>query len=336
MNIGKQPNQTVKCESSRSKEMTHLLALQTVLVDGESILQELLLLLQVNGLETSGHGGARGTTSVQDVAAVVVLGRVQHSLNTGLDERPGTGVERLLLAPDDRLGIRVSVEVVAELGPGEGVELLNTGDGSVGDLVGLTVLEEGGEDLAGTEDDALDLLRLVDLEGGVLGVGRVLDDPLEVALTSEVLDVGAGERVTEKSLGEEGDQGLAELTVHLATENVEVVGGSGAVGDLHVAVLVLTVEGLGAGEDTRVLVTELQEALHTSRGVLRTLTIVTVGHGHDKTGTLEPLDLTGSDELVNDTLGVVGEITELGLPHDEGIGRGQRVTILESETKICQ
>lgn len=274
----------------------------------------------MGGLETSGDGSTRVSASVHDVLPVVVLGVVEKSLDSGLGEGPGTGVEGLLLAPDDRLGIRVGVEVVAELGPGEGVELLNTGDGSVGDLVGLTVLEEAGEDLAGTENDTLDLLGLVDLEGGVLGVRGVLNDPLEVALTSEVLDVGAGKRVTKKSLGEEGDEGLAELAVHLATENVEVVGGGGAVGDLHVAVLVLTVEGLGAGEDARVLVTELQEALHTSRRVLRTLTIVTVRHGHDETGTLEPLDLTGSDELVNDTLGIVGKVTELGLPDNESVG----------------
>jgi hypothetical protein len=66
-------------------DLTHLLALQAVLVNGESILQELLLLLQVDGLETGGHGSARSTTSVQDVAAVVVLGGVEHGLNTGLD-----------------------------------------------------------------------------------------------------------------------------------------------------------------------------------------------------------------------------------------------------------
>lgn len=193
------------------------------------------------------------------------------------------------------------------------------------------MLEEGGEDLAGTQDDALDLLGLVDLEGGIFGVLGILDDPLEVALASEVLDVGAGERVTQKSLGEEGDQRLAELAVHLATENVEVVGGGGAVCDLHVAVLVLTLERLRAGEDARILVTQLQETLHTARRVLGTLTIVTVRHGHDQTGTLEPLDLTRGNELVNDTLSVVGEVTKLSFPDDKSIGRGEGVTILEAQ-----
>jgi hypothetical protein len=309
----------------------NLLALELVLLDGESHLEQVLLLLHVGGFETSGDGGTGVAASVHDVLPVVVLGVVEKSLDSGLGERPGTSVEGLLLAPNDRLGIRVRVEVVAELGPGEGVELLNTGDRCVGDLVGLTVLEQGGEDLAGTEDDTLDLFGLVNLEGGVLGVHGVLDDPPEVALTSEVLDVRASEGVTQKSLGEEGDERLAELTVHLATENVEVVGRGGAVGDLHVAVLVLTVESLRAGEDARVLVTELQEALHTAGRVFGTLAVVTVGHGHDQTRTLKPLDLTRSDELVNDALSVVGKVTELGLPDDESVGRGEGVTVLEAE-----
>lgn len=55
--------------------------------------------------------------------------------------------------------------------------------------------------------------------------------------------------------------------------------------------------------------------------MLGTLSIITVGKGHDETGSLHPLDLTGGDELINDTLGVVGKVTKLRLPHDKGIGR---------------
>lgn len=54
----------------------------------ESFLEEILLFLQVNGLQTRGHGGAWWATSVHDVAAVVVLRRVQQSLDTGLDVAP--------------------------------------------------------------------------------------------------------------------------------------------------------------------------------------------------------------------------------------------------------
>ena len=122
------------------------------------------------------------------------------------------------------------------------------------------------------------------------------------------------------------------MPVHLATQDVEQVGGGGHVGDLHVGILVLAVQLLLGGEDARILVAELEETLHAGRGVLGTLAVVTVGKRHDKTGTLHPLGLTGSDELIDDALSVVGEITELGLPHDEAVGVSERVAILEAES----
>ena len=74
-------------------------------MNGESILQEVLLLLQVDGLETGGDGGGTSATSVQDVAAVVVLGGVEQGLDTGLGVGPGTSIEGLLLTPDDVLAL---------------------------------------------------------------------------------------------------------------------------------------------------------------------------------------------------------------------------------------
>lgn len=125
---------------------------------------------------------------------------------------------------------------------------------------------------------------------------------------------------------------LSELPAHLSAKNVEQVGRFGHVDNLHVAVLVLTSELVLRGEDARILIGELKVSLETSRRVLGTLSVVAVGQRHDETGSLHPLDLTRGDKLVNDTLGVVGEITELGLPHDEGVGRLERVTVLETES----
>lgn len=185
-----------------SSVMLHLLALQTVLVDGERILKEFLLFLDVHGLETGGHRCARGTAGVQDVAAVVMLRGIQQGLDTGLGEAPGTGVQRFLLSPDDVLGVGVAVEVLLELSPGEGVQLLDTGDGGVADVVGLTVLEQCGVHLTRAEDHTFDLLGLVD-SGAVSGVG---DDPLEVGVASELGELRASNGVTQERLGEEHDQ----------------------------------------------------------------------------------------------------------------------------------
>ena len=68
------------------------------------------------------------------------------------------------------------VEVFLELLPGEGVELFDTSDGSVFEVVIRAVFMERGVDLSGTEDDTLNLLRFIDASA-VLGVW---DDPLEL------------------------------------------------------------------------------------------------------------------------------------------------------------
>lgn len=194
---------SIKGNQSLESIAIKLLALKTLLVNGECILQELLLFLQVDGLETGGHGSTRSAAGVQDVTAVVVLSRVQQGLDTGLGVRPSTGVQRLLLAPDDVLGVGVAVQVLLQLSPGEGVQLLNTGDGSVADAVGIPVLGESGVNLTRAENHTLNLLR--GLDGG--SVGGVGDDPLEVGVAREALHVRAGQRVTQQGLREEDDQG---------------------------------------------------------------------------------------------------------------------------------
>lgn len=138
-------------------------------------------------LETGGDGCAGVSASVHDVLAVVVIGVVEKSLDTGLNEAPSTGVEGLLLTPDDSLGVGILVKVLLELLPGEGVELLNTGQGNVVDVVILTVLGEGSPDLTTAENHAVNLLRSLD---GASLVLRVRDDPLEASvLTGELLNV---------------------------------------------------------------------------------------------------------------------------------------------------
>lgn len=169
------------------------------MLDVKSGFQKVLLFLHVAALETSGDTGARVSSSIKNVSSVVVLGLVQQSLDTRLCEGPRTCVKRLLLGPDDVLGVGVRVEVLLELSPREGVELLNTGDGSVGDAILLAVLVQSSIDLTSTENDALNLLLRLDLVLA-LGVSRVRNDPLEVRVASELLDGGAGQGVTEKRL----------------------------------------------------------------------------------------------------------------------------------------
>ena len=106
------------------------------------------------------------------------------------------------MTPDNGLGVRVHVEILLQLGPREWVQLLDTGDGDILDILVGTVLVQGGIDLTGAENDTINLIWLVD----GLAVFRVWNDPLELGITCELFNRRSCERMTEKGLGEEDDK----------------------------------------------------------------------------------------------------------------------------------
>jgi hypothetical protein len=110
-----------------------------------------------------------------------------------------------------------------------------------------------------------------------------------------------------------------ELTVHLSSQDVEQIRRRSHAGDLHVAILVLTVQPVLAWEDSRFLIAKLEPSLHPSGRVFRTLSVIPVREGHNQAGPLKPFDLTGCNELIDDTLRIVGEVTELSLPHHQSV-----------------
>ena len=59
--------------------------------------------------------------------------------------------------------------------------------------------------------------------------------------------------------------------------------------------------------------------------------LIAMRQQHDQPALPDPLGLTAGDKLVNDALGVVGEVAELCLPDDQGVGVGNGVT----EFKTC-
>ena len=173
-------------------------------------------------------------------------------------------------------------------------------------------------DLASAEDDTVDFFGRSDC---LVGVGGIGDDPLEVGLAGEVGERGTSKGVAEERFGEEENEGFAELTVHLAAEDVEEIGGCGHIGDLHVAVLVLAVKLLRGWEDSGVFIAELQVPLHSAGRVLWALAIIAVGKRHHQTTSLQPFDLPRSYKLINDTLTIVGKIAKLSFPYYESIRR---------------
>src|SRR5581483_4714651 len=216
------------------------------------------------------------------------------------DEMPRAHVPGLLLHPEDLRRLRITREDRRQRLAGERVELLDAHDR--GRLEGaLTALgEERVVDLPAAEEEAPDARR-VDDDARLGGPrdGRVVEHDLERAV-GEVPERRHRGPVAEQALRGHDDERLAELAVHLAAEEVEVLGGGGRVADLDVV--------LGA---------ELEPALEPRARVLRPLPLVAVREQHDEPAHPLPLRLRARDELVDDHLRAVREVAELRLPHDE-------------------
>ena len=134
----------------------------------------------------------------------MIFGLVQQRLDSGLGEAPRARVQGFFLRPDDGFGVGVGVEVLAQLCPGERVELLDAGYrcGFEG-FVGSTVLVEGSVDLARAKNDTVNFVVRAD---GAFRMCGVRDNPLEMGVAREVFNGGAGERMAKEGFGEEDNE----------------------------------------------------------------------------------------------------------------------------------
>lgn len=185
-----------------------LFPLQLLLRDPKSHLQHIHFLFQVRPLQSRGHTSTRISPSIHDMFPIVVLSVIQQGLNPRLREAPRAGVQRLLLSPDDGLGIGIHVEVLLQLLPWERIELLDASYGDRVEIVLFAMFVQGDVSLARTQYDAVDLFWGRD---GLVLVGWVGDDPLEVGFAAELFDGRAGERVSEERFGEEKNQGCRQI-----------------------------------------------------------------------------------------------------------------------------
>src|SRR5947209_8335390 len=65
--------------------------------------------------------------------------------------------------------------------------------------------------------------------------------------------------------------------------------------------------------------------------MLRPLPFESMRQQHHETARAEPLGLAGGNKLVDDRLGSVREVAELGLPKDQRLRIGKRIAIFEPE-----
>src|SRR6218665_2413938 len=261
------------------------------------------LLLEVVRLDESGGGARRLRAS--DVAHLHggLAARGDQVVQAREDVVPGARVAGLLLDPEELGELGHLAHQGRQLLEGEGEELLHAHDG---DGVVLLLVPR-------LDQVVVDLARAQEQPRHALGVHLVQDDLLEAA-GGELVELAHRLGAAQQALGRHDDEGLAQRAQHLAAPQVEGLRGRGGVDDLEVV--------LGA---------QAQEALQTGAGVLGALALVAVGQEQGEAAEPPPLALTGGDELVDDDLRAVGEVTELGLPEGEAVRHVQAVAVLEAE-----
>ena len=158
----------------------------------------------MTGFQSRRHTCAGIPSSIHDVLAIVVLCLIEQRLYPRLREAPAACIKRLLLTPNDCSSIRVHIQIRLELGPREGVQLLNTGDGSGLEIVnvGSTMFVKGSVDLTRAQDDTINIFWWCD---GVV-VFWVRYYPLEMRIPDEIFNRGAGQGMTEERFREEEDE----------------------------------------------------------------------------------------------------------------------------------
>ena len=112
---------------------------------------------------------------------------------------------------------------------------------------------------------------------------------------------------------------------------MEVVGGSGAVDQLEISGDQLTLTAFCEDIFVEVVVGHLQKAHHSGRGVFGTQSVQPVGQKQSDIGGLVPFGLCGTDEVVENDLGPVEEVSELCFPNDQIVRVAQRVAVLEAQ-----
>ena len=127
----------------------------------------------------------------------------------------------------------------------------------------------------------------------------------------------SAEWIPEQPFGGEDDQRPPEQLFDLSPQHMEKLGRGGRVNDLHVLVTA-----------------KLQITFNAGAGMLRSLTFVAMRQKHGQGAAAIPLGQATGNKLIDDNLGAVGKITELGFPDGQIIWGLHRVAVLKA--KYCK
>ena len=122
--------------------------------------------------------------------------------------------------------------------------------------------------------------------------------------------------MSQQALGREYHQRCSPCCERLPPEQVKVLGRRGRLTDLEI-----------------VLGRELEESLDTGTRMLWSLTLVAVREQECQPRQPPPLVFSRGDELIDDDLRVVREVTELSLPKHECLGVVATVPVLEPKDR---
>ena len=257
--------------------------------------------------------GTGGRHRARRAAGVLERGAGRHDGLEAVEEvAPGAHVARLFLDPDKPLEGGIGGQGRAQLAGREWIHLLEAQDRHVDrrQPALLPLLEQVVVDAPGTEEGPAHPAALS------LHHPRIIDEPVEAA-AGQLVDSRHRERVAEEALRAHHHEGLPEVAPDLLAEAVEELRRRRQVDDLHVV--------LGA---------ELEEALEARARVLRALSLVAVRQEQDQAAHAAPLELGRGEQLIDDDLGAVDEVAELGLPDGQGPRVGARVAVLEGEDRL--
>lgn len=132
-----------------------------MLLDGEGLLNQILLFAKMHGLGPSRGTGGPIASGIADMMGIDAV------LKTRPDVGPRPHIERLFLAPDKFGGVFKRSNRLLEKLFMERVELLDANDRGVLNLLFLAMLNEVVVDLATTKDHPLDILELFGSKEGI-------------------------------------------------------------------------------------------------------------------------------------------------------------------------
>ena len=197
----------------------------------------------------------------------------------------------------------MSIEFGGKLGLWKRIELVEEQD-CRGVVVAAAALHaELVADLSAGDQDALGVFHAgIGHNGKESRLGKILD--------------GRGRfGAPQHALRREHDERFAPQALRLAPQQMEILRRAGGLADLNV-----------------VFGGDLQEALDTRAGVLRSLAFEAMGKQKHHARRQVPFVLARANELVDDHLRAVGEISELRFPQHQRLGKIAAEAVFEAET----